>query len=80
MIVDDYAKVQGILTGTVAAFVVFTIGPECVSSNLCFLRLSCSMHFPPLGTTARTLKNTRLRRRKAPRTMMRRWTSWEYIM
>lgn len=35
-VVPDYAKVQGILLGTIAAFVIFitTIGPECVSYSL----------------------------------------------
>ena len=31
-VVDDYARVQGILIGTVAAYIIFLtiIGPECV--------------------------------------------------
>ena len=46
MIVDDYARVQGILIAAVAAFVVFItiIGPECVPSNLSYT-LFFSMYF-----------------------------------
>jgi hypothetical protein len=55
-VVPDYARVQGILIGTVAAYIIFLtiIGPECVLfsslSTLQFLTLC-------VGTTDRTLSN-----------------------
>jgi hypothetical protein len=56
--VNDYARVQGILIGTVSAYIIFLtiIGPECVLlfslATLQFLRPLC------VGTTDRSLNNT----------------------
>jgi hypothetical protein len=67
-VVPDYAKVQGILLGTIAAFVIFitTIGPECVSYPLFPFELGNTdlCLFFGTGIMDRTLSNKRLRSRR----------------
>jgi hypothetical protein len=61
-VVPNYAKVQGILLGTISAFVIFItiIGPECVSF-LIYSNPDLSLFLTEI--TGRTLSNRRLHSR-----------------
>lgn len=65
-VVPDYAKVQGIFIGVVAAFVVLItiVGPEYAE----LLLLVLSSHLPTsTENTVRTLRNTKLHSSRTPR-------------